>query len=328
MVNPLKLAVNRNTDPAYNLAFEEYFLTELRGEFVLLWQNCPTVVVGCTQNVYKEINYTALEEKNICLVRRQTGGGAVYHDLGNVNFSFITPYRDGELSDIKKFCEPIIGYLASLGIKAECGGRNDILADGLKFSGNAQAVRKNRILHHGTLLFDADLSVLSTVLTPDPGKFAGKGIDSVHSRVTNLRPLLKTDMTTSEFLEGLAAFFRTAGCAPVALEKTASGKIEALRREKYAARLWTFGENPAYEFQNGSRFSCGEVTVGFNCLSGRIADLKISGDFLLKRPTGELCCAINGTLHEKNALCERISTLRLDDYIRGISNEEFCSLFF
>ncbi len=324
----MKLIVNRNTDPAYNLAFEEYFLTDLPGEYVLLWQNRPTVVVGCNQNVYKEINLPALTEKNISLVRRQTGGGAVYHDLGNVNFSFITPYRDGDLSEMKKFCEPVVGYLETLGVSATCSGRNDILVDGMKFSGNAQAVRKNRILHHGTLLFDTDLSVLSTVLTPDSTKLSGKGIDSVRSRVTNLRSHLKTDMTTAEFLEGLAAFFRTAGCLPVALEKSASGRIEALRREKYASRLWTYGENPPYQFTNGARFACGEVTVSFDSLYGRIANLKIGGDFLLKRATSELCTAINETLHEKKALCERISTLPLGDYIVGISHEEFCSLFF
>jgi len=326
--NTVKLIVNRNTDPAYNLAFEEYFLTEMQGEFVLLWQNRPTVVVGCNQNVYKEINFTALEQRDISLVRRQTGGGAVYHDLGNVNFSFITPYHDGDLSDMKKFCEPVVGYLATLGVKAEVGGRNDILVDGMKFSGNAQAVRKNRILHHGTLLFDTDLSVLSNVLSPDPKKFTGKGIDSVRSRVTNLRPLLKTDMTTDQFFEGLSSFFIQSGCETGVLGKSAPGYISALRREKYSARLWTYGENPAYKFFNEGRFSCGEVTVGFDCDDGRISSLKIGGDFLLKCPTSELCTAINGTLHERKALLERISALRLDDYITGITPEELCSLFF
>lgn len=324
----MKLIVNRNTDPAYNLAFEEYFLTEMQGEFVLLWQNRPTVVIGCNQNVYKEINFTALEEKEICLVRRQTGGGAVYHDLGNVNFSFITPYQEGDLSEMKRFCEPVVGYLATLGIKAEVGGRNDILVDGMKFSGNAQAVRKNRILHHGTLLFDTDLSVLSTVLTPDSKKLTGKGINSVRSRVTNLRPFLKTDMTTAEFLEGLAAFFLASGCDQTALEKSAPGKISSICRQKYSARLWTYGENPTYRFSNENRFACGEITVGFNCQNGQITDLKIGGDFLIRRPTSELCAAINGTLHEKKALCERVTAIHLNEYIQGIAHEEFCSLFF
>lgn len=324
----MKLIVNRNTDPAYNLAFEEYFLTDMQGEYVLLWQNRPTVVIGCNQNAYKEINFTALEQKGVKLVRRQTGGGAVYHDLGNVNFSFITPYEDGELSEMKKFCEPVIGYLATLGIKAEVVGRNDIVVDGLKFSGNAQAVRKNRILHHGTILFDTDLSALSTVLAPVSKKFSGKGIDSVRSRVTNLRPLLKTDMTTAEFLEGLARFFLERGCELGALEKKAPGKISALCREKYRSRLWTFGENPTYAFFNEARFACGEVTVGFDCIDGRIANCKIGGDFLIKRPTRELCAAINDTLHEKKALCERVKSIRLNEYIQGILHEEFCSLFF
>ncbi len=324
----MNLIVNRNTDPAYNLAYEEYFLTETQGEYVVLWQNRPTVVVGCNQNVYKEINFTALEQRGIGLVRRQSGGGAVYHDLGNVNFSFIAPYREGDLSGIQKFCEPIIAYLGSLGIRAEICGRNDILVDGMKFSGNAQAVRKNRILHHGTLLFDSDLSALSSVLTPEPKKLTGKGIDSVRSRVTNLRPLLKTDMNTDEFFEGLARFFLASGCKPAALAKTAPGKISALCRLKYNSRSWTYGENPAYEFFNEARFACGEVTVGFDCKNGTVENLKIGGDFLLKRPTSELCSAVNGTLHEKKALLERVSSLRLNDYIIGISPEEFCSLFF
>lgn len=324
----VKLVINRNIEPAYNLAFEEYFHTFAQGDYVLLWQNRPTVVVGCNQNVYREINFTALEQKDIALVRRQSGGGAVYHDLGNVNFSFIAPYEEGELSSMKKFCEPIVGYLATLGINTEVSGRNDILVDGMKFSGNAQAVRKNRILHHGTLLFDTDLSVLSAVLSPNAKKFSGKGIDSVRSRVTNLRPHLKNDMTTEEFFEGLTEFFLSSGCQSAALKKSAPGIISSLCREKYGSRLWTYGENPAYEFSNEGRFDCGEVTVGFDCVEGKISGLKIGGDFLLKRPTSELCAAVNGTLHEKAALLERLTKLRLNDYIEGIKPRELCMLFF
>ncbi|HNX13715.1 MAG TPA: lipoate--protein ligase [Oscillospiraceae bacterium] len=324
----MKLIINRNTEPAYNLAFEEYFLTYAQGEYILLWQNRPAVVVGCNQNVYREINFTALEQKNIALVRRQTGGGAVYHDLGNINYSFITPYEQGDLSTIRKFCEPIIGYLGTLGVHAEFSGRNDLLADGMKFSGNAQAVRKNRLLHHGTLLFDTDLSVLSAVLSPSAKKYAGKGIDSIRSRVTNLRPLLKNDMTTEEFFQGLTDFFLSKSCQTAALEKAAPGIISAICREKYSSRLWTYGENPTYKFSNENRFDFGEVSVGFDCFDGRISGLKIGGDFLLKRPTSELCAAVNGTLHEKAALLERVTKLRLNDYIEGIKPEEFTMLFF
>ncbi|HPG74029.1 MAG TPA: lipoate--protein ligase, partial [Bacteroidales bacterium] len=286
----MKTIINNSLDASFWFALEEYVMKTEKfcDEYFLFWNTVPTLMIGRFQNTLQEINADFVRNNNMQVIRRNSGGGTIYTDPATWQFSFITWKQQGEAKDFKEFTKPVIEALQQLGVPAEFNNRNDILAGGKKFSGNAQAVRRNRILHHGTLLFDTDLNMLSTVLAPGPGKLIGKGIDSVRSRVTNLRPLLKNDMTTAEFLNGLASFFLDSGCDSGALSKKANGVISALRRTKYGSHMWTYGENPAYEFFNEDRFPCGEVTVGFDCSDGRISGLKIGGDFLLKRSTREL----------------------------------------
>ena len=199
---------NQSNDPRFNLALEEYVFYHFNPdqEYVILWQNEPSVIVGRNQNTIEEINYKFIKEHNINVVRRMSGGGAVYHDLGNLNYTFIVNSDQDVSSNFKKFTEPVVSALAKLGVQAAFSGRNDITIDGRKFSGNAQHYAKNRLLHHGTILFNSDLSVVQEALNVKIDKLQSKGIKSVRSRVTNVYPYLKEKITVDEFKDTLLKF--------------------------------------------------------------------------------------------------------------------------
>ena len=189
------------TDPSYNLAMEQYVFDCLPRDrmYFMLWQNDNAIIVGKYQNTIAEINEEAVRERGIRVVRRLSGGGAVYHDMGNLNFTFITDVGESNALNLKLFCEPVVRTLATLGVKAEVNGRNDITIDGKKFSGNSQYIRQGRVMHHGTIMFDSDLSVVSEALRVDPTKIQTKGIRSVRSRVTNVAEHLPEKVTLPEF---------------------------------------------------------------------------------------------------------------------------------
>ncbi|HML45867.1 MAG TPA: lipoate--protein ligase family protein, partial [Clostridia bacterium] len=199
----MKIIVQRESnDPAWNLALEQTLLETVQEDLFLLWQNGPSVIVGRNQNARAEVDESLVEALGLPVVRRMTGGGAVYHDLGNLNFSYIECRAGGHFGDFARYTKPVLEALRQLGIDAELGGRNDLLVDGRKISGNAQCLWRGRMLHHGTLLFDADLTVLGRVLRPDPAKLAGKGVASVRSRVTNLRAVCP-GLTLDQLLDAL-----------------------------------------------------------------------------------------------------------------------------
>ena len=189
------------TDPSYNLAMEQYVFDCLPRDrmYFMLWQNDNAIIVGKYQNTISEINEEAVRERGIRVVRRLSGGGAVYHDMGNLNFTFITDAGGSGTLDMKLFCEPVVRTLAALGVRAEVNGRNDITIDGKKFSGNSQYLRQGRVMHHGTIMFDSDLSVVGEALRVDPTKIQTKGIRSVRSRVTNVAEHLPERVTLPEF---------------------------------------------------------------------------------------------------------------------------------
>ena len=218
------------TDPAWNLALDEYLLTHFTEEVLSLWRNGPSVIVGRNQNALEEIDQDFVRARGIAVVRRLTGGGAVFHDLGNVNYTLVQPYQEGDFNNYAKFTRPIVDFLAELGVRAELSGRNDLLVEGRKCSGNAQAVRGGRILHHGTLLFSADLSQLAGALRPREIKIQSKGVKSVSSRVTNLAGHLPEPMRVEAFLDRLRAWFLARpGVRPYQLTAEDRAAVDALR---------------------------------------------------------------------------------------------------
>ena len=221
-----------STDPNYNLAFEEYVLSSFTwGDILILWQNDNTVVIGRNQCTEAEINPEYVRVHNVKVVRRSTGGGAVYHDLGNLNYSFITDITDSAADTVNRFTSTVVDALRGLGLNANASGRNDILVDACKVSGTAQRILGSRILYHGTLLFSADLSAAEAALKVDPEKFAGKGISSVRSRIANIGDFLKTPMTVSEFREYIKKAFSADENAVIDLNPEDLNAVIRLRDE-------------------------------------------------------------------------------------------------
>jgi lipoate-protein ligase A len=232
--NDMKLLVHGRTEPGFNLACEEYFLTKTGLELDIFWRNSSVVVVGRNQDALAEIDEAFLKDRDIALIRRITGGGAVYHDLGNICYTHIRSYNGA--IDFERFAQPMVKALRSLGIDAEFAGRNDILAGGKKISGTAETVLKGRLLHHGTLLYDTDMENLGGVLRVSGEKYKGRGIASVKARVTNIRPLLKNPPDTESFMDELVNIWQPAEIYHLTREDI--NEIEKLRRNVYENPDW------------------------------------------------------------------------------------------
>ena len=327
---------NNCNDPSYNLAFEEFIFREMDIDepVLLLWQNGPSVIIGKYQNALEEVDMEYLREHGISLVRRSTGGGAVYHDLGNLNFSFIVP-RDTDLSE--SLYAPIIKALASLGIDAERSGRNDILADGKKFSGCAEQRSAERILHHGTLMFDVDMDAVAAALRVKPGKFKSKSVKSVRSRVTNLKPLLDealtdaSDLTVLDFRDLLLDWFRREyDVKDVSLSEDQLAAVEAIRDEKYGNDRWNLGRSPKADITRGDFFPCGHIEFHFSVDQYIIREVTITGDFF-SRSTGNdkdpnsvagLERSLKGIPYERSALYNVLARADLESLFGDISCKE------
>ncbi len=322
----MKLYVLTTTNPHYNLALEEYLFRHESDDVCMLWQNEPTVVIGKNQNAFAEVDTDALRRDGVHLARRITGGGAVYHDLGNVNFSFISANSAQTGLDFAKFTAPILAALASLGVRAELSGRNDLLLDGKKFSGNAQYSANGRTLHHGTLLFDADLMAVARYLRPDEEKLSSKGIKSVRSRVTNLAPHLQISATTGEFISLLARFLR-AHYTPEEPPVPHSAEIDALF-ERNASQEWLFPARElvaGYTLQQKKRFPFGSIELTLSMHNDVVRDAMIRGDFFGSAPAEELERALCGKTLA--SIRQNAADFKAQRYIFGIDDASFASLF-
>ena len=318
-----------STDPYYNLAFEEYVLTHRReGNYLILWQNDNTIVIGLNQNTEAEINRPFVEEHGIRVVRRTTGGGAVYHDLGNLNYSFITDTENADAVAKEQFTRPILEALRSLGVNASASGRNDILAEGRKVSGTAQRIDHGRVLHHGTLLFDSDPSAVEGALKVDPEKIRAKGIQSVRMRIGNIRPLLKTDMTISAFRDYLLQFLTKGNAGAGALSGEELKEVLALRDSKYSTWEWNYGRSPALEMHKKKRFPAGTVEIHLSVRHGLIREIRIFGDFLALSPLTPLLEALRDTPYRKEDVLTAIRDVPFAACLGGVSAEEFVSVLF
>ena len=348
---------NTHTDPHYNLAFEEYVFQNLpavAGEsapVLLLWQNEPSVIVGKYQNTIEEINYDYIETQGVHVVRRNTGGGAVYHDLGNLNYSFIIPDAQTKV-DFKTFTTPIVKALNSYGIPAEQTGRNDLVVGDRKFSGNAQQFSKHRLLHHGTIMFDVDTEAVAKALRVKPGKFKSKATKSVRSRVTNLKPYFEGGQNPDD-PDGVSA---AAGTLPGAAETTAPAdaaglkalllawfrreydvidielteeqlaEVTALKESKYDTHEWNLGRSPKADVVRGDFFRCGHVEFNFTIDHHRISKAEIRGDFFPARDIGEFEAAFEGCEYTAEALAEVLARADLEGYLGDVIAEELLAV--
>lgn len=313
-----------STDPAYNLAFEEYVLkNKTEGNWLILWQNRNAVIIGRNQNALEEINRDFVERNGIHVIRRNTGGGAVYHDLGNLNYSFITDSIDGDTAADSRFTAPVIRALRLLGLEAESTGRNDILVSGKKVSGTAQHRTGGRILHHGTLLYDSDPDMIAGSLNPDPTKFRSKGVKSVRSRVGNIRAFLEKDMTLTAFWDHLKATLSQDGLTPAALTEEELAQIALLKAQKYDTWQWNYGSAPKFDTAIRRRFSGGLLEIHLTVKSGHIQGIRIYGDFLALQPIDALTQALIGIPYHRAALETAIAPLPLADLLGSITKEEF-----
>ena len=312
--------LDTTTDPRWNLAVEEYLLTQRSEPFFRLWQNADSVIIGRHQNAYAEIDLDYVRAHDIPVVRRMTGGGAVFHDLGNVNYSFF------DLKE-RRFTDVILETLKELGLEGRCEGRNDLTLEGRKFSGTAICRHGGRVLEHGTLLFNASYERLSAVLRPRPEKFAGKAVQSVRSRVTNLAEHLSKPMNVQGFMDFLVRQIDGAlDCVPYTFTPEDLTAIARLREERFGNPAWNFGASPDYRFSNVRKFPAGLLEVYFDVRGGRICDLHIYGDYFFQRPTAEFCALLEGCPHEENAIAGRLLSVATGEYFTGISAEELVSL--
>jgi len=328
----MKTILNDSKDPRFNLALEEYVLKHLgaKEDFVLLWQNENSVIIGRNQNTVEEINAAYVKEHDVNVVRRITGGGAVYHDLGNLNFSFVTKMKDN-LNNYEKFTAPVIEALRTLGVPAEFHGRNDIVVDGKKMSGNAQSFHKDRMLHHGTILFDADLSIIADVLNVKPEKIASKGIKSKKSRVTNVKPYLEKDIDMEEFKHTLLTHLLGTEDIEEHVYELDMDDLKAIRElmdKRYNRWEWNYGESPDFSIEKRGRYEGGTLEFHFNVKEGKISAVKIYGDFLGTKDLSALEEKIQGLRYEEDAFRKALAKEPLDEYFFNITLDDVIHCIF
>lgn len=318
------------TDAHVNLALEEHVLRTVDGDdsFLLFYVNQPSIIIGRNQNTIEEVNSDTVREQSIRVVRRISGGGAVYHDLGNLNFSFITPYTPERFNRYAEFTRPVVEVLRDLGVPAELNGRNDILADGRKISGNAQFVSRNRMFSHGTLLLDTDLDAVTAALTVKPGKIESKGHKSIRSRVANISEFLNAPLTVDELRTLIIEriFGELDDSAMHRLSPADHDAIEKLVERKYGSWNWNYGESPAFNMQRSYRFPIGEVDLRIQVERGWIRGMKIYGDFMYRRDIAELEKALCDIQYERDGIAKALAKLDLTEFFGEMTHDDFLAL--
>lgn len=319
-----------NTNPYFNLALEEYVFDSLprQNEYFMLWQNRNAIIIGKHQNTIEEINIPFVEEHQIKVVRRLSGGGAVYHDLGNLNFTFIADANESTKIDMAKFCLPVVKALAHIGIDAQISGRNDITIDGKKFSGNSQYVKKNRVMHHGTLMFNSNLTMLSQALKVAPDKVESHGVKSVRSRVTNISDYLEKSMTIEEFKNVFKNYMMEQNdMFSYSLKREDINAIETIEKQRYATWEWNYGKSPAYSIQKERRVDdCGKVQLFLEVKKGLITAFTARGDFFGTGDISDIEQALIGCEINEKSLKKSLFHLDVNDYFRNLSTDQLIQI--
>ncbi|MEC1261670.1 lipoate--protein ligase [Bacillus swezeyi] len=320
------------TDPRINLAIEEYCLKHLDPEqtYLLFYINQPSIIIGKNQNTIEEINTKYVDENGIIVVRRLSGGGAVYHDLGNLNFSFITKDDGNSFHNFKKFTEPVVEALKRLGVDAELSGRNDLMANGRKISGNAQFSTRGRMFSHGTLLFDSEIEHVVSALKVKKDKIESKGIKSIRSRVANISEFLDQKMTTEEFRNLLLRYiFETEDEIPEYKLTDEDWKIiHQISKERYQNWDWNYGKSPKFNLQHSKRFTAGSIDIRLEVHKGVIHECKVYGDFFGVGDIGDIEEKLAGVQYERNAIEEALQGVDIQHYFGNIQKEEFLDLVY
>jgi lipoate---protein ligase len=320
------------TDPALNLALEEHVMRTARTEedILLFYINEPSIIIGRNQNTLEEINQPYVEEHGIHVVRRLSGGGAVYHDLGNLNFSFTTNRVQENVHNFKKFTEPVIRVLRKMGVQAELSGRNDILVDGRKISGNAQYIAAGRLVSHGTLLLNSDLTCVAEALRPKQSKIVSKGIKSVRSRVANISEYLPEPIDVISFrTQLLYGIFENTGAIP---EYQLSGEdilaIEKLANERYHSWDWNYGQSPEFNVQKTERFPIGEIDARIDVQHGLIRAIRFYGDFFGQQDVADLEARLTGVRYTPEDLATALACTDIALYFSGLPCEDFLKFLY
>ncbi|WP_099353453.1 lipoate--protein ligase [Fredinandcohnia onubensis] len=319
-------------DPQINLAIEEYALKNLdiNETYLLFYINAPSIIIGKNQNTIEEINTQYVEDNGIKVVRRLSGGGAVYHDLGNLNFSFITKDDGESFHNYKKFTEPVIEALHKLGVNAQLSGRNDIEVEGRKISGNAQFSTRGRMFSHGTLMFDSEIDHVVSALKVKKDKIESKGIKSVRSRVANISEFLNEKITIEEFRQMLLRYiFNTDGDVPeYVLTDKDWENIHELSKERYQNWDWNYGKSPKFNYQHTHRFPVGSIDVRLEVQKGMIENCKIFGDFFGVGDVEDIEKRLIGTKYEKAELEQALENVDIQHYFGKITKDDFINLIY
>jgi lipoate-protein ligase A len=322
--------VDHSTDPWWNLAAEEYLFKNFREPVFRLWQNENAIIIGLHQNAYAEINRDFVRANNIKVVRRMTGGGAVFHDLGNVNFTFIDKREADEDTArmFARFTKPVLDALQKLGIEASLQGRNDLVIDGRKFSGNAVAVYRDRVLQHGTLLYSSSIKDLSRALAGRPEKFVSKSVKSNAARVTNISEHLESPMSIEDFISFLEREITSdKGYRVYNYSQEDVNAITELREKRYSQDSWNYGSAPKYSYSKVKQFPGGLVELYMEVKHGKISDIKIFGSYFFLKETTEVEKLLKGAEHTQRGIEERLEKINLSYYFMNIAREELLSLF-
>ncbi len=318
-------------DQTENFAVEEFALRHLDANetYVMFYRMHPTVIVGKNQNTLGEINNEYIEENEIPVLRRLSGGGAVYNDEGNISFSIITKDDGVSFNNFERFTKPVIDALITLGIEARLSGRNDIEVEGRKISGNAQFATGGRLYSHGTLLFDVNLTNVEKALRVNPLKLQAKGVKSVKSRVTNIREHLREDMDIHAFQQVLLqSIFQTTEIPTYIFSDEDWLQIRKIQKERYQNWDWNYGKSPKFNVKNEQKFPGGLVEMRFQVEKGHIATAQIFGDFFASGDVKEIENKLIGLAYTREALVAFLEKIDIPFYFGRVTKEELKTIIF